>query len=97
MSDPLQVTSRQAVSDRTIDRTMLDRVILRHSHNVQGAGMEGETVLLDVSTSRYYTLNQMGSVIWEYCTGQHTSATFIAFYSTVFKLRLSRRSTTSLS
>lgn len=86
MSDPLQVTSRQAVSDRTIDRTILDRVILRHSHNVQGAGMEGETVLLDVSTSRYYTLNQMGSVIWEYCTGQHTVSDIHGFLCDRFEV-----------
>lgn len=34
--------------------------------------MEGETVLLDLSTGRYYTLNRLGSVIWEHCTG-HSS------------------------
>lgn len=34
--------------------------------------MQGETVLLDVSTGRYYTLNRMGSIIWELCTGQNT-------------------------
>ncbi len=34
--------------------------------------MEGETVLLDLSTGRYYTLNWLGSVIWEHCTGHST-------------------------
>ena len=34
--------------------------------------MEGETVLLDLSTGRYYTLNRLGSVIWEHCTGDKT-------------------------
>ena len=34
--------------------------------------MEGETVLLDLSTGRYYTLNRLGSVIWEHCTGHST-------------------------
>jgi hypothetical protein len=48
---------------------MLDRTILRPSPDVQGTTMDGETVLLDLSSGRYYTLNQLGSVIWEHCTG----------------------------
>ena len=51
---------------------MLDRTILRPSPDVQGTSMEGETVLLDLSTGRYYTLNRLGSVIWEHCTGHST-------------------------
>jgi hypothetical protein len=34
--------------------------------------MDGETVLLDLSTGRYYTLNRLGSLIWELCTGTQT-------------------------
>jgi len=34
--------------------------------------MDGETVLLDLSTGRYYTLNRLGSVIWDHCNGHHT-------------------------
>jgi hypothetical protein len=34
--------------------------------------MEGETVLLDLNTGYYYTLNWLGSVIWEHCTGHST-------------------------
>src|SRR5574340_444318 len=52
--------------------TMLDRIILRPSDDVQGANMDGETVLLNVSTGRYYTLNRVGSVIWEHCTGHNS-------------------------
>jgi len=55
-----------------VDCTMMDRIILRPSDNAQGANMEGETVLLDLSTGRYYTLNRVGSVIWEHCTGHNT-------------------------
>jgi hypothetical protein len=51
---------------------MLDRTILRPSPDVQGTSMEDETVLLDLSTGRYYTLNRLGSVIWEHCTGHNT-------------------------
>ncbi|OGW51442.1 MAG: hypothetical protein A2V62_04115 [Nitrospirae bacterium RBG_19FT_COMBO_58_9] len=51
---------------------MLALTILRPSPEVQGSTMEGETVLLNLSTGRYYTLNRLGSVIWEHCTGQST-------------------------
>jgi hypothetical protein len=34
--------------------------------------MDGEIVLLDLSTGRYYTLNRLGSVIWDLCADGHT-------------------------
>jgi hypothetical protein len=34
--------------------------------------MEGETVLLDLSTGRYYTLNCLGTAIWDQCNGHTT-------------------------
>ena len=40
--------------------------------NVQGTTLEGETVLLDLSTGRYYTLNRVGTAIWEHCTGKES-------------------------
>ena len=55
-----------------IDPTRIDRTALRASPDVQGTTMDGETVLLDLSSGRYYTLNRLGSVIWEHCTGQST-------------------------
>ena len=72
MADPLRTTPLPSVSESAVDRTMLDQTILRPSPDVQGTNMEGETVLLDLSTGRYYTLNRLGSVIWEHCTGQCT-------------------------
>ena len=39
---------------------------------MQASNMDGETVLLDLSTGRYYTLNRLGSLIWELCTGTQT-------------------------
>lgn len=64
---PFQLSARVAV-----DSTKLDQTILRPSPDVQGTTMDGETVLLDLSTGRYYTLNRLGSVIWEHCTGHNT-------------------------
>lgn len=72
MSDPIKATPFQATSKPTSDGTMLDRAILRPSPDVQAASIEGETVLLDLSTGRYYTLNHLGSVIWEHCVNQST-------------------------
>lgn len=40
--------------------------------NVQGTTLDGETVLLDLSTGRYYTLNRVGSAIWEACNGSRS-------------------------
>ncbi|MDP3091793.1 MAG: PqqD family protein [Nitrospira sp.] len=62
----------QTTGAATIDRAQLDHTVLRPNPDVQGTTMDGETVLLDLSSGRYYTLNQLGSVIWEHCTG-HTS------------------------
>ena len=72
MSDSLQATSPPFATGHTVARAMRAGTILRPSLDVQGTSMEGETVLLDVSTGRYYTLNRLGSVIWEHCTGHHT-------------------------
>ena len=40
--------------------------------NVQGTTLDGETVLLNLSSGRYYTLNRVGTAIWERCTGHQS-------------------------
>jgi Coenzyme PQQ synthesis protein D (PqqD) len=40
--------------------------------NVQGTTLDGETVLLDLGSGRYYTLNRVGTAIWERCTGSQS-------------------------
>lgn len=40
--------------------------------NVQGTTLDGETVLLDLSSGRYYTLNRVGTAIWERCAGNQS-------------------------
>jgi len=73
MSDALQSIPPSIDSDdHAVDPTILDRTILRPSPDAQGTSMDGETVLLDISTGRYYTLNRLGSFIWEHCTGHST-------------------------
>ena len=55
-----------------LDHTLLRLVVLSGNTDVQATNMDGETVLLDLSTGRYYTLNRLGSLIWELCTGTQT-------------------------
>ena len=69
---PLPSSSSEGVP--VLDPTQLDKTVLRSSPDVQGTTMDGETVLLDLSSGRYYTLNRLGSVIWEHCAGQSTVA-----------------------
>lgn len=59
-------------SGSQLNSVLLHGVVLKGNPDVQATNMDGETVLLDLSTGRYYTLNQLGSLIWELCTGQHT-------------------------
>jgi hypothetical protein len=72
MSGVSQAPASSIVSDLTSEQASLDRIVLRTSLDVQSTNMDGETVLLDLSTGRYYTLNRVGSVIWEHCTGDKT-------------------------
>jgi hypothetical protein len=72
MADQMQETIYELVTAPGIDLTQLDRTLLRPSPDVQGTTMDGETVLLDLSSGRYYTLNRLGSVIWEQCMGRQT-------------------------
>jgi len=72
VSDTHHVLSPQSTVTDLVDPGMLQQIVLPQNRDVQGTNMDGETVLLDLSTGRYYTLNRVGSVIWEHCTGHHT-------------------------
>lgn len=72
MADSVSTMVPLCATGSAIDRTELNRTVLRISPDVQGTTMDGETVLLDLSSGRYYTLNRLGSVIWEHCTGHTT-------------------------
>ncbi len=66
----LSEEERQQVDRRIADgqETLLATVPCPNP-NVQGTTLDGETVLLDLATGRYYTLNRVGTAIWERCTG----------------------------
>ena len=72
MRDVSQVSAVHITSDHTGNPAILDQITLRPNAHVQGTTMDSETVLLDLNTGRYYTLNSLGSVIWDLCTGHNT-------------------------
>ncbi|MBL8074545.1 MAG: PqqD family protein [Nitrospira sp.] len=71
MPDTLRTLSTDTAVSHS-DRTLLYQAVLVKNPDVQATNMDGETVLLDLSTGRYYTLNRVGSLIWERCTGTQT-------------------------
>ncbi len=72
MSNFAHALSSHATVDHLVDPRMCDHILLRPSLDVQDTNTDGETVLLDLRTGRYYTLNRLGSVIWDHCTGHNT-------------------------
>jgi hypothetical protein len=76
--------------DDLLDPLLVHQVIPRQNPDVQVTSMDGETVLLDSSTGRYYTLNRLGSVIWELCTGHHTISDIHAIVSDRFDVASER-------
>ncbi|ULA69584.1 MAG: hypothetical protein LZF62_440041 [Nitrospira sp.] len=47
----------------------LAQIFPKQNKDVHSTALEGESVLLNLSTGRYYSLNAVGSVVWEQCTG----------------------------
>lgn len=70
MPEPMPVTPY--ARERAVDAVMLAQTILTPHPDVQSTTMEEETVLLALDTGRYYTLNRLGTAIWDQCTGHTT-------------------------
>ena len=60
---------QQVERGRQDTRQALMSAVPRPNPDVQGTTLDGETVLLNLGTGRYYTLNRVGTAIWEACTG----------------------------
>ncbi len=50
-------------------RVDLDQVFPVRHEDVHGTVLDGDCVLLNLSTGRYYTLNAVGAFVWDRCTG----------------------------
>lgn len=48
------------------------QTVPQHNPDVQSTTLDGETVLLNLSSGRYYTLNRVGTAIWERCSGHQS-------------------------
>ncbi|MGC4096474.1 MAG: hypothetical protein QM706_05105 [Nitrospira sp.] len=55
-----------------VDPVIFDQLILRPSVDVQNTTMDSKTLLLELNTAWHHTLNLLGSVIWNLCTGPNT-------------------------
>lgn len=84
MAGATHARSSHSTAADLVDPLLVRQIILHQNPDVQGTTMDGETVLLDLSTGRYYTLNRLGSVIWELCTGHHTISDIHAVLSDRF-------------
>lgn len=68
----LSVPPNLSTGEPATDEVLLAQTILTPHPDVQSTAMEGETVLLALDTGRYYTLNRLGTAIWDQCTGRNT-------------------------
>ena len=62
----------QVMQEEPVDWTKLMRLVPRRKPDVPGMTLDGETVLLDLSTGRSYRLNSVWTAVWEQCDGSAT-------------------------
>lgn len=63
---------------RHVHTDSLSEVFPKQNEDVHGTLLDGETVLLNLSTGRYYTLNAVGSAIWNLCRGDRSLAQILS-------------------
>jgi coenzyme PQQ synthesis protein D (PqqD) len=54
------------------------QTVFTPSADVTATALDKETVILNLETGRYYTLNRVGSAIWEQMTGDRSLAAILA-------------------
>ncbi|SPP66701.1 PqqD family protein [Nitrospira lenta] len=64
-----EAEQQQIERGRQDTRQDLLSAVPRPNPDVQGTTLDGETVLLHLGTGRYYTLNRVGTAMWDACTG----------------------------
>ena len=62
----------QVMQKEPVDRTNLMRLVPRWKPDVPGLTLDGETMLLDLSTGHSYRLNSVWTAVWEQCDGSAT-------------------------
>jgi len=62
---------QEVETDRHVTPEMWTRHVTRNP-DISWTVLDGETVLLNLDNGFYYTLNRVGSVIWELCASEKT-------------------------
>ena len=62
-------------NDRAVD---LSNLFPKQMEDVHSTVLDGESVLLNLTTGRYYTLNIVGSAVWDLFTGDQSLAQVLA-------------------
>ncbi len=60
--------------------------LFRQRPGVVSQAVEGEAVLLDISSGKYFALNPVGSRIWELCDGTRSTDEVVAAICAVFEV-----------
>lgn len=71
---PMPATAH-VLNDRAVD---LSHLFLKQKEDVHSTVLDGESVLLNLSTGRYYTLNIVGSIVWDLSTGDRSLAQVVS-------------------
>jgi hypothetical protein len=50
----------------------LKQIYPMRNEDVHSTSIDGESILLNLTSGRYYSLNIVGAQIWEECTGHHS-------------------------
>jgi|GEM_PF-546225 len=69
MSERLQ---RQVKALDLLSSSAQTEIGFLHNEDIVWSILEGEAVLLDLETGLFFSLNQVGTLIWERCDGKHT-------------------------
>ncbi len=62
-----------AITHDSVDRMVeLSHLFPKRNEDVHSTMLDGESVLLNLHTGRYYTLNVVGSIVWDLSTGDRS-------------------------
>lgn len=62
----------------------LSHLFTKQHEDVHSTVLDGESVLLNLATGRYYTLNAVGSVVWGMSTGDRSLAQVVSSICDMF-------------
>ena len=62
-----------------------DARLLRRSPSVEEAPLQGELMLFDPGTSRFFVLNRTMSFVWRRCDGEHTPSVMLREMTEAFE------------